>query len=101
MRLPRMIEFAALLLITAAQLSPVLADEIPRQGDAIYEVSTEECRCGPEGEGGTGTGKFIGGTGKYVGIRGSFNIERKVGQRDYDSRSWTDHVVVTGEWTLP
>lgn len=70
-------------------------------GDKIFEVSKEECVCGPGGRGGTGSGEFIGGTGKYWGIRGSFKIERRVGPRDREARTWTDYVTIKGSWRLP
>ena len=70
-------------------------------GDQIFEMSKEECACASGGKGGTGTGEFLGGTGKYVGIRGSFEIERKVGPRDQAIRTWTDYVTIVGSWTLP
>ncbi len=72
-----------------------------KDGDKIFEVSKEECACGPGGAGGTGRGEFLGGTGKYVGIRGSFVIERKVGPRDQVARTRTDHVTIEGSWSLP
>ena len=70
-------------------------------GDKIFEFSKEECACAPGGKGGTGTGEFLGGTGKFVGIRGTFEIERKVGARDQAARTWTDYVTIVGSWTLP
>lgn len=70
-------------------------------GDQIFEVSNEECACAPGAKGGTGTGEFLGGTGKYIGIRGSFEIERRVGPRDQAAGTWTDYVTIVGSWTLP
>lgn len=72
-----------------------------QDGDKIFEVSKEQCVCGPEQKGGAGKGEFIGGTGKYERIRGAFEIERKVGARNREARTWTDHVTVTGKWELP
>lgn len=72
-----------------------------QDGDKIFEVSKEQCVCGPGQKGGTGKGEFIGGTGKYERIRGAFEIERKVGARNREARTWTDHVKVTGKWELP
>lgn len=70
-------------------------------GDKVFEASKEECACAPGGNGGKGYGEFIGGTGKYTGVRGSFEIERKVGARNQDARTWTDHVTIEGRLTLP
>lgn len=70
-------------------------------GDKIFEVSKEECACGPGGDGGKGNGEFLGGTGKYLGIKGTFEIERRVGSRDRENRTWTDQVVMQGNWSLP
>lgn len=70
-------------------------------GNTILEISTEQCACGPGQSGGTGSGEFIGGTGSFHGIRGQFEIERKVGARDREARTWTDHVKLKGVWQLP
>ena len=70
-------------------------------GNNIYEISQEECACGPGADGGAGMGEFIGGTGKFTGIRGTFTIKRKVGPRDQRARTCTDYVTIEGSWTLP
>lgn len=81
--------------------SEVHCENADDDGDKIFEVSTEECACAPGGRGGKGQGELIGGTGKYAGIRGSFEIERKVGARDQAARTWTDFVRIVGRWRLP
>ena len=85
----------------AISKAEIHCENTDRDGDKIFEKSTEECACAPDGEGGTGTGEFLGGTGKYTGIRGTFRISRKVGARDQAARTWTDHVVVEGNWIIP
>ncbi|MCP4329732.1 MAG: hypothetical protein GY791_14995 [Alphaproteobacteria bacterium] len=82
-------------------IAEIHCENTDSDGDKIFEVSQEECACAPDGEGGTGTGEFLGGTGKYVGIRGSFDIERRVGPRNQAARTWTDHVTIVGSWNRP
>jgi hypothetical protein len=79
----------------------VHCENIDADGDKIFETSTETGVWTRGGKGGTGSGTFLGGTGKYERIRGAFEIVRKVGPRDEATRSWTDYVTVTGNWTLP
>ncbi len=87
--------------IRAISRAEIHCENTDRDGDKIFEISTEECSCGQNGTGGTGSGNFLGGTGKYVGIRGSFEIKRTVAARDYDAHTWTDEVSIVGRYTLP